>query len=88
MESRTHPVWYIEESETRRMPLWGNVSETRDLIKAFVDYALTLDGYEKGESQVFCDRLFKAFGHAGYKEAKAILEDDYPVSSGVAISCL
>ena len=50
------------------------MSETRDHIKAFVDYAKTLDGYEKGEAQVFCDRLFKAFGHAGYKEAGATLE--------------
>ena len=50
------------------------MSITKSSIKAFVDYALTLDGYEKGEAQVFCDRLFKAFGHEGYKEAKATLE--------------
>ena len=50
------------------------MSETRDKIKAFVVYASTLVGYEKGEAQVFCDRLFKAFGHAGYKEAGATLE--------------
>ena len=40
----------------------------------FVEYAKTLDGDEKGEAQVFCDRLFRAFGHAGYKEAGATLE--------------
>ncbi len=50
------------------------MSETRDHIQTFVDYAKTLDGYEKGESQVFCDRLFQAFGHRGYKESGATLE--------------
>ena len=43
-------------------------------IKSFVDYARTLKGDEKGEAQVFCDRLFQAFSHAGYKEAGAELE--------------
>ena len=45
-----------------------------ELIQTFVDYATTLKGDEKGEAQVFCDRLFQAFGHAGYKEAGAELE--------------
>src|SRR5258708_5689616 len=43
-------------------------------IRQFVEYARTLAGDEKGEAQVFCDRLFKAFGHGGYKEAGATLE--------------
>ena len=43
-------------------------------IQSFVDYAKTLKGDEKGEAQVFCDRLFIAFGHKGYKEAGAELE--------------
>ena len=43
-------------------------------IKEFVDYACSLKGYEKGEAQVFCDRLFQAFGHQGYHEAGAKLE--------------
>jgi hypothetical protein len=50
------------------------VSEIRDHIRAFVQYGSGLEGDEKGEAQVFCDRLFKAFGHAGYKEAGAVLE--------------
>jgi N-6 DNA Methylase len=50
------------------------VSETRDQIRAFVEYGRGLEGDEKGEAQVFCDRLFKAFGHPGYKEAGAVLE--------------
>ncbi|WP_293912429.1 class I SAM-dependent DNA methyltransferase, partial [Deinococcus sp.] len=43
-------------------------------MRAFVEYWRTLKGDEKGESQVFLDRLFQAFGHAGYKEAGAELE--------------
>lgn len=31
-------------------------------------------GDEKGEAQVFLDRLLQAFGHAGVKEAGAVLE--------------
>jgi hypothetical protein len=49
------------------------LSEIVDRLKAFVEYAKPL-GDEKGEAQVFCDRLFKAFGHEGYKEAGATLE--------------
>jgi len=44
-------------------------------IREFVDYAEKLEGREKSEAQVFCDRLFKAFGHDGYAEAGATLED-------------
>lgn len=43
-------------------------------IKDFVNYVRTLKGDEKGEAQVFCDRLFQAFNHRGYKEAGAELE--------------
>lgn len=48
--------------------------ETLKRINAFIAYARTLSGDEKGEAQVFCDRLFQAFGHDGYKEAGATLE--------------
>jgi len=50
------------------------MSEIVEAITRFVSYAKTLDGDEKGEAQVFCDRLFRAFGHDGYKEAGATLE--------------
>lgn len=33
-----------------------------------------LTGDEKGEAQVFCDRLFRAFGYEGVREAGATLE--------------
>jgi SAM-dependent methyltransferase len=44
-------------------------------IQGFVDYVATLRGDEKGEAQVFCERLFNAFGHDGYKAAGATLEE-------------
>ncbi|CDI09830.1 DNA methyltransferase [Agrobacterium pusense] len=43
-------------------------------LQQFQNYVSTLQGDEKGEAQVFSDRLFKAFGHEGYKEAGATLE--------------
>jgi hypothetical protein len=47
----------------------------RGSIAAFVDYRKQyLSGDEKGEAQVFCDRLFRAFGHEGVREAGATLE--------------
>lgn len=43
-------------------------------LAEFVEYRKKLDGDEKGEAQVFLDRLFRAFGLIGYKEAGATLE--------------
>src|SRR5271170_2715275 len=56
------------------------MSQIHDDLTHFLDYAKTLSGDEKGEAQVFCDRLFQAFGHKGYKEAGASLE--YRVKGG------
>lgn len=53
------------------MPL---MPDDKRRVQEFVDYVATLSGDEKGESQVFCDRFFQAFGHKGYKEAGATLE--------------
>ena len=50
------------------------MSEVTQKLEQFVAYRALLKGDEKGEAQVFCDRLFQAFGHEGYKEAGAILE--------------
>jgi hypothetical protein len=50
------------------------MSEIVDRLHTFLQYASLLSGDEKGEAQVFSDRLFQAFGHAGYKEAGAVLE--------------
>lgn len=51
-----------------------SVTEVVQRIDEFLDYVNLLKGDEKGEAQVFCDRLFQAFGHMGYKEAGADLE--------------
>lgn len=37
--------------------------------------AAHIKGDEKGEAQIFLDRLFKGFGHAGWKEAGATCEE-------------
>lgn len=46
----------------------------REKVERFVKYVSSLDRDEKGEAQVFCDRLFQAFWHEGYREAGATLE--------------
>lgn len=50
------------------------MSEVTENLETFLEYVGLLKGDEKGEAQVFCDRLFQAFGHKGYKEAGAELE--------------
>lgn len=62
------------------------LSEVADRISDFVDYAAKLKGDEKGEAQVFCDRLFRAFGHKGYAEAGAILEFRIKKKSGKGVN--
>lgn len=45
-------------------------------LESFVAYRREhLAGDEKGEAQVFLDRLFRAFGHGGVREAGANLEE-------------
>jgi hypothetical protein len=47
----------------------------RSSISAFVNWRQQhLTGDEKGEAQVFCERLFQAFGHPGIREVGAVLE--------------
>jgi hypothetical protein len=60
------------------------MSKIHDDLTQFVEYAKKLSGDEKGEAQVFCDRLFRAFGHEGYKEAGATLE--YRIKKGKSTS--
>jgi SAM-dependent methyltransferase len=50
-------------------------------LRKFVSYATSLAGDEKGEAQVFLDRLFLGFGHAGFHEAGAKLEFRVPKES-------
>ena len=45
-------------------------------LQAFVDWcAAHITGDEKGEAAIFLDHLFRAFGHAGLKEAGATCEN-------------
>lgn len=48
--------------------------DTEARLRKFVEYVRALKGDEKGEAQVFCERLFAAFGWPGLREAGAILE--------------
>ena len=51
-------------------------TERAERLADFVGYVReNIKGDEKGEAQVFLDRLFRAFGHAGVKEAGATLEE-------------
>ena len=44
-------------------------------VESFVEWVRKhIDGDEKGEAQLFLDHLLQAFGHAGIKEAGAVLE--------------
>ena len=57
-------------------------ADRKKQLQTFVAYARTLKGDEKGEAQVFLDRLFRAFSRDGYKEAGATLEDRVKKISG------
>jgi hypothetical protein len=68
---------------TTKVPRGGmSMSVIADRIKKFIDYAGSLKGDEKGEAQVFCDRLFRGFGHDGFHEAGATLEDRIKNNTG------
>lgn len=64
------------------------MSVIEDRLEEFVEYVTNLSGDEKGEAQVFCDRLFQAFGHSGYKEAGATLEHRVRVGKGTKFADL
>jgi hypothetical protein len=51
------------------------MSATPTSLQAFVTFCQRLKGDEKGESQAFLDRFFRAFGHEGAIEAGAEFED-------------
>ena len=50
------------------------MQSTTNGIKEFLAYAAKLKGDEKGESQLFLDRLFQAFGHPGVLEIGGSME--------------
>ncbi|MBE2281893.1 MAG: class I SAM-dependent DNA methyltransferase [Prosthecobacter sp.] len=49
-------------------------AEAKTLLPPFLDFVKTLQGDEKSEAQIFLDRLFRALGHDGAKEAGATFE--------------
>jgi SAM-dependent methyltransferase len=56
--------------------VYFSMTERVSRLRNFVDWcAAHISGDEKGEAQIFLDQLFRAFGHAGVKEAGATLED-------------
>jgi len=61
--------------QTGAMAINPATEDLRQRLEVFVQYRLEhLSGDEKGEAQVFLDRLFRAFGHGGVREAGATLE--------------
>lgn len=56
-------------------------------IADFVEYIAMLKGDEKGEAQVFCDRLFQAFGWSSAMSAGAVLEQRIKVPVGIRKAC-
>lgn len=55
------------------------MSALEEKLKDFAKYAAALKGDEKGEAQIFLERLFQAFGWPGLQEAGAQLETRVPV---------
>ncbi|MEM1368467.1 MAG: DNA methyltransferase [Cyanobacteria bacterium P01_H01_bin.15] len=54
----------------------------KEQIEEFIAFTNALKGDEKGEAQIFCDRLFRAFGLGGIIEANGALEARIKFSSG------
>jgi hypothetical protein len=61
------------------------MSATPTSLQAFVTFCQRLKGDEKGESQAFLDRFFRAFGHEGAIEAGAEFEDHLKKASAIAV---
>ena len=52
------------------------INEKSAQLAEFTKWVATnIKGDEKGEAQIYLDRLFKGFGHAGWKEAGATCEE-------------
>ena len=58
-------------------------TERAKRLAEFVSWVgANIRGDEKGEAQVYLDRFFQAFGHAGVREAGATLEDRIKKTDG------
>ena len=76
-EQAVTPCWiFPAEQGNRTGQREVFLSEIVDSLKTFQSYVADhIKGDEKGEAQVYLDRLFIAFGHKGHKEAGATLEE-------------
>ena len=58
------------------------ISDIEDELKVFVTYVKNnMKGYEKGEAQLFLERLFQTFGNEGILEAGASLESQIKIDT-------
>lgn len=55
------------------------MSDLEKQLSKFTDYVSRLKGDEKSEAQLFCERLFQAFGWEGLQAAGAQLETRVPI---------
>ena len=63
-----------------------NYEEHQHRIKAFLDWFKHCKGSEKGEGQIFFDRLFQAFGNTGVLGAGAVCEQPVKKREGKGVS--
>lgn len=70
----------------RKAQLEHDTDFLRESIRQFVQWAQGLRGDEKSEAQLFCQELFRAFGHDEIGEAGAELEHRVKGNSGFQCS--
>ena len=63
-----------------------NQKEHQDRIKAFLNWFKKCKGSEKGEGQIFFDRLFQAFGNPGVLGAGAVCEKPVKKKGGKGVA--
>ena len=63
-----------------------NQQKHQERIKAFLDWFKNCKGSEKGEGQIFFDRLFQAFGNTGVLGAGAVCEKPLKKREGKGVS--
>lgn len=56
------------------------------LIKDFIEYAKTVEGYEKGEGQTFLNRFWNVFGYRDVHDASGKFEDKVKIDKSTKFS--
>lgn len=75
--------WRLSRMAAKAQAIPSQHSLLTARLEAFAQWARTnISGDEKGEAQIFLDRLFQAFGHAGAREAGATLENRVKKGAG------